>query len=224
MEITPASVLAMWAAGIAGGSALVSWWGIVGRGYGWLSGGTALLFGVPAALSGGSAWAVAGCVLAGLAMLLRGNVASAAFGLSAAAFAVAATFDGGVVASLTGAVLLGAVTVEMMLGHWFLVDPRLPRWSLRRLDLIAGGGAVLDAAVLVWLGAIPWAAGDAAAGVGYLALVAITLLLIAAVWSSLGEEGYPAVMAATGLSYLAVLTSIGAAVLGRLLAGGAVLS
>jgi hypothetical protein len=43
------------------------------------------------------------------------------------------------------------------------------------------------------------------------------------VWAALGEEGYPAVMAATGLSYLAVLTSIGAAVLGRLLAGGSVL-
>jgi hypothetical protein len=37
------------------------------------------------------------------------------------------------------------------------------------------------------------------------------------VYSALGERGYAGVMAATGLSYLAVLTSTGAVVLGRLL-------
>ncbi len=144
--------------------------------------------------------------------------------MSAALFGVGAVGDGGVAATLSGAVFLGGITTEMMLGHWFLVDPRLPRRALRRLDLIAGAGAVADLAVVVLAGAVPWAGGDAAVGIGYLALVATTLLLIAAVWASLGEEGYPAVMAATGLSYLAVLTAIGAAVMGRLLAGGPVLS
>ena len=41
-----------------------------------------------------------------------------------------------------------------------------------------------------------------------------------AVWAALGERGYPAVMAATGLSYLAVLTVIGAVVLARVLVVG----
>ena len=45
-----------------------------------------------------------------------------------------------------------------------------------------------------------------------------------AVWASLGEQGYSGVMAATGLSYLATLTATGAAVVGRLLVDGPVLS
>jgi hypothetical protein len=40
---------------------------------------------------------------------------------------------------------------------------------------------------------------------------------MAAVFFALRERGYSGVMAATGLSYLAVLTSIGSAVLGRAL-------
>jgi hypothetical protein len=47
---------------------------------------------------------------------------------------------------------------------------------------------------------------------------------MAMVWSSLGEAGYSGVMAATGLSYLAVLTAAGAAVIGRLLVDGPVLA
>jgi hypothetical protein len=224
LDITPSSVLAMWAAGLGGVAALVASWRIVGPGFVWLSGATTLLFGVPAYLAGAGPWALAGAVLM-VAGTLTGTHRAAVplLGASAVLFGIAAVPDGGVAASITGAVFLGGITVEMMLGHWFLVDPRLPRRALRRLDLIAGVGALADTAVLVVLGAIPWAAGDAAAGIGYLVLVAMTLLLIAAVWSALGERGYPAVMAATGLSYLAVLTSIGAAVLGRLLAGGMVL-
>ena len=48
-------------------------------------------------------------------------------------------------------------------------------------------------------------------------------LLMVGVWLALAETGYSGVMAATGLSYLAVLTALGAAVLGRLLVSGPVL-
>ncbi len=214
----------MWAAGLAAASAVVAWWRVVGRGYVWLSGVVTLLLGVPATLAGAGGWAMAGCVLVGAGVVAAGTRVAALF-LAAGGLAlmVSAFPDGGVIPTLTGAILLGGITAEMMLGHWFLIDPRLPRWSLRRLDLIAGLGAVADLVVLILLGAAPWDGVDLTVGVGYLVLAATTLVLIVAVWASLGEEGYPAVMSATGLSYLAVLTAIGTVVLGRLLAGGSVL-
>jgi hypothetical protein len=224
VDITPAAVLAMWAAGLAAASAVVAWWRVVGPGFVWLSGASTLLFGVPAALAGGSgwAWAAAGLVAAGT-LAGRHRAAVPLFAAAAAAFGIDAGFDAGVASTITGALLLGGITAEMMLGHWFLVDPRLPRRPLRRLDLAAGLGALADLAVMAGLGAFPWESGDLAVGIGYLVLVVTTLLLVAAVWASLGEEGYPAVMAATGLSYLAVLTSAGMVVLGRLLVQGSVL-
>ena len=126
--------------------------------------------------------------------------------------------------AITGALFLGGITSEMMLGHWFLVDPRLPRWALKRLDLAGAVGALADMAVLIGLGVFPWADGDLVVGAGFILLAVTTLVLMAAVWSSLGEPGYSGVMAATGLSYLATLTATGAAVVGRLLLEGPVLT
>ena len=56
--------------------------------------------------------------------------------------------------------------------------------------------------------------GSAGAG------VVMTGLLVAAVWFSLKEPAYSGVMAATGLSYLGVLTAFGVVVVGRLLIAG----
>lgn len=112
----------------------------------------------------------------------------------------------------------------MMLGHWYLVDPRLPRWALRRLAVAAGVGAIVDFGVLVGLGVFPWSAGDAAVGIGFIVLAITTVVLLVGVLGALREEGYAGVMSATGLSYLALLTTIGAAVVGRLLVDGSVLS
>ena len=53
-----------------------------------------------------------------------------------------------------------------------------------------------------------------------IALAFMTALLIAAVWFSLREPTYSGVMAATGLSYLGVLTAFGVVVVGRLLVAG----
>ena len=132
--------------------------------------------------------------------------------------------DGNVASVISGALFLGGVTVEMMLGHWYLVDPTLPRWALRRLALAGAGGAVVDFVVLLFLGVFPWSAGDTAVGLGFVLLAVTTVILMAAVGGALREEGYAGVMAATGLSYLALLTAIGAAVVGRMLVEGPVLS
>ena len=55
-------------------------------------------------------------------------------------------------------------------------------------------------------------------GWAFVVLAATSFVLMVAVWFALNEPSYPGVMAATGLSYLAILTAIGAAVAGRALA------
>ena len=182
-----------------------------------------MLLGVPAALGGDSAFAWIGCGLAALVIVCarhRHRVASAAIA-AAIAFGVAAV-DSNPLAVISGAVFLGGVTAEMMLGHWYLVDPRLPRWALRRLALAGGVAAIIDFGVLAGLGVFPWSAGDTALGIGFVVMAVATVVLMAAVVGALREEGYSGVMAATGLSYLALLTAIGAVVVGRLLVEGSV--
>ena len=217
MEVTPALVLAMWTAGMAGGAAVVSRWAIVGPGYGWLTSAIVVLVGGATAFAGGSPAGLA-ATLAALAagvVARRHREAALLFGVACLGFLAMAFEEGGVFAAITGAILLGGMTSEMLLGHWFLVDPQLPRWALQRLDLGAAFGLVADIALLAALGAF---GADDAVMVGALAaLTVMTSLLVAAVWLSLREPGYSGVMAATGLSYLGVLTAFGVVVVGRLL-------
>lgn len=225
MDLNPSEVLATWAAGVAAAASAVALWRIVGPGYVWLAGASTLLFGVPAALAGAGAWAWVGAGLAVLGVVTGRRAVPAAGALfgAAASFLIAAVLDGPAVAAVTGALVLGGVTGTMMLGHWYLVDPRLPRWALRRLAAAGGAGMLADVAATLALGALPWAEVDVVLGVGHLLLAATTVALMGMVWAALGEEGYSGVMAATGLSYLGVLTAIGAVVIGRLLGDGPVL-
>ena len=199
--------------------ALVAAWRIVGPGYTWLSAGVTVVLGMAAALSGAGAGAWAGCSLAAAAMIAarRPGVTSALGALAALAFVVAAISEGDAVLAVTGAIFLGGVTTEMMLGHWYLVDPRLPRSSLRALALIGGIGAVIDTVAVGLGGIFPAASSDAVVAWAFVALAALSILLMVGVWFALGEKGYSGVMAATGLSYLALLTALGAASAGRIL-------
>jgi hypothetical protein len=104
----------------------------------------------------------------------------------------------------------------MVLGHWYLVDPRLPRWALKALAVAGIVGLVADAVVLAVAG-IP----SGGAAVAYWLLMATSVALMAAVIGSLRYPAYAGVMAATGLSYLAVLTTLGGVFLGRVLVAGA---
>lgn len=218
----PSAILAAWAAGLAAGAGLVAWWGIVGPGYTWLSLGVTAGVGAVAAWAGGGpvAWSGVVAAVVGIVLAREPRLAAAAAAVATVLLGVAAAADTPVVLVVTGAVFLGGVTSEMMLGHWYLVDPRLPRASLRALDAVGAVGAVGDVVAVMAYGALPWAAGDAVIGLGWIVLAVTTVLLLAGVWFSLGERGYSGVMAATGLSYLAVLTAIGVAVLGRLLLDG----
>ncbi|HEX5630444.1 MAG TPA: hypothetical protein VFY15_02165 [Acidimicrobiia bacterium] len=221
----PAAVLAAWSGGVALVAAMVTSWAIVGPGFTWLSVGVAVMLAVPAALAGSSVlpWIGGGMLLAA-AVLARRRPAAVTLAATAGVvmLAAASAADEPPLLVVTAAVVLGGVTGEMLLGHWYLVDPRLPRSALRRLCLIGLGGALADPVTAVLLGA-PGAGSDAVVVTGWVVLAVTSAALMAAVWSALGERGYPAVMAATGLSYLAVLTVIGLVVLGRVLVAGEVL-
>jgi len=219
MEATPTVVLAMWAAGLAAGGSLVVWWRVVGRGYLWLTGGVVAMVGLALALTSDNAVAWIGTLFGLAAIALAGRPQAAAGLLAAAAvsLAIPGLDDSPIVPLITGAIFLGGVTTEMMLGHWFLVDPKLPRWSLNRLAVVGAIGLGLDAAYLLSQGLISGASEDVIFGWAYGALAVMTALLIVGVILSLKEPSYTGVMAATGLSYLAVLTAFGVAVVGRML-------
>ena len=102
-----------------------------------------------------------------------------------------------------------------MIGHWFLIDPTLPRWALKRLAAIGAVGVVADAVVIGVDAGAGWS--EEVVGWAFVVLAVTTLVLMVAVWFALNEPSYPGVMAATGLSYLAILTAIGAAAAGRAL-------
>jgi hypothetical protein len=103
----------------------------------------------------------------------------------------------------------------MALGHWYLVDPRLPRSLLKTLAVIGIVGLLAETAMLAMVG-LP----SGGAAIAFWVLMATSVLLMAGVYGSLRYPAYSGVMAATGLSYLAVLTTLGGMFLGRALVAG----
>jgi len=217
IELSPALFLTTWASGVAAVAAVVAWWRVVGPGFGWLTAAVVGLFGGIGWAVGGGWPAALGTGTALLAFILARRHRDSALALAVAAILLAAASvpDGGLVATLSGAVLLGGVTGEMLLGHWFLIDPTLPRWALKRLAVVGAVGVVADALVVGIDAGADW--GGEVVGWAFVVLSITTLTLMVAVWFALREPSYPGVMAATGLSYLAILTAIGAAVSGRAL-------
>ena len=213
MTFEPILLLAMWAAGLAFVAAVVAWWDIVGRGYLWLTGATAALIGVAAAFDSTPGILAVVLTLAATAAAGRRIAATVLFAVGGLAFLwVAADIDGWI-AAIAGAAALGGITGEMLLGHWFLIDPTLPRWALRRLDVAGGLGVVAEIIIAAARGTLR--APTDLFGFAYLALAVTSVLLAVGVWYSLREKGYEGVMAATGLSYLATLTVLAVAFLGR---------
>ena len=214
----PLFILVAWGAGLALVAGYVSLVRVVGVGFTWLAAGTAALVGLASALSDGAIWARIGLigVLLG-AVMARQKVGAGVVLIGAgAAFLVEAGMLGGPLAAVTGALALGGVTGEMMLGHWYLVDPRLPRWTLRTLAVGGIIGLTLDALLLGSVGGFP----GGGATIAFWLLLATSIVLMVAVIAALRYPAYSGVMAATGLSYLAVLTTLGAVFLGRALLAG----
>lgn len=253
IRLDAATVLLQW----AGGGLLFLWVTTRGRqvgvGYGWLLRSIFGVMAIGAAIVGFRSGAVpvreAAAVLtaaaAAVALIVsivrRGDLATfppaldligpivAAIGLLAGALdaAVGASTGLSVLRVLVGAAFLGAVTDAMLLGHWYLVQPGLPRRHLNELVRLLGfvwpveviamllptgmvsvwTGAVDDG----WKGQLGWFWGASAIS---------TIVLVFVTRAALRERYYSAVMAATGFLYLAILTAFGTDLVARAVLAG----
>lgn len=88
---------------------------------------------------------------------IAGSIAGAlGVGLLAVMLAPPAWGFGGVLLGLAGGTFaLGAVSVSMVWGHWYLTEGKLPAWPLRDLDLILLGALAFQVVVLVINLAVP---------------------------------------------------------------------
>ena len=253
IRLDAATVLLQW----AGGGLLFLWVTTRGRqvgvGYGWLLRSIFGVMAIGAAIVGFRSGAVpvreAAAVLtaaaAAVALIVsivrRGDLVAfppaldligpivAAIGLLAGALdaAVGASTGLSVLRVLVGAAFLGAVTDAMLLGHWYLVQPGLPRRHLNELVRLLGfvwpveviamllptgmvsvwTGAVDDG----WKGQLGWFWGASAIS---------TIVLVFVTRAALRERYYSAVMAATGFLYLAILTAFGTDLVARAVLAG----
>ena len=118
--------------------------------------------------------------------------------------------------TLVGALFLGAVSDAMLLGHWYLVQPGLARAPI--IELVRWTAILwpFELLVLIWpTGMVSVLSGTIDDGYGgmlgwyWVASTVATILLVGATGAALRERRYSAVMAATGLLYLAILTAFG---------------
>jgi len=141
---------------------------------------------------------------------------------------IAAGIDAGdpallsVVRTLIGAAFLGAVTDGMLLGHWYLVQPGMPRAALLELVRLLGLLWPFEVAALLWpTGMVSVVDGTIDDGYNgmlgwfWIACAVTTIALVVVTRAALKERQYSAVMAATGLLYLAILTAFGTDLVAR---------
>ncbi len=147
--------------------------------------------------------------------------------LGAAGLLATAVFAGGpyllaAVRLLVGAAFLGAVSDAMLLGHWYLVQPGLRRDPLRQLVLANALLWPIEVLAFCWpTGMFQVFSGTIDDGYGgllawvWLVSAVTTIALVGVTWLALKERYYSAVMAATGLLYLAILTAFGTDLVAR---------
>ena len=160
----------------------------------------------------------------------RLDLVPVAFGV--VALIAAGVSDGGndalaIIRTIVGAAFLGFVSDAMLLGHWYLVQPGLPRrhvndivrtflviWPLEVIVMLIPTGmfSVFSGSVDDgWSGQLGWFWAACAVTTGVLSVVTL---------KALEERAYSAVMAATGLMYLAILTAFGTDLVARAVLAG----
>ena len=115
----------------------------------------------------------------------------------------------------------------MLLGHWYLVQPGLPRRLLNELVTAVGWVWPVEVVALllpvgmasVWSGTVDdgW---NGTLGWFWAASAVTTIVLVFVTRAALRERQYSAVMAATGLLYLAILTAFGTDIVARAVLDG----
>ena len=145
-----------------------------------------------------------------------------AFGLLAAAVFAGGPYLLAALRLLVGAAFLGAVSDAMLLGHWYLVQPGLRRDSVKQLVRWTAIVWPLELAVFLWptgmVQVINSTVSDGYHGLLgwiWIACSITTIGLVGLTWLALKERYYSAVMAATGLLYLAILTAFGTDLVAR---------
>ena len=129
--------------------------------------------------------------------------------------------------TLAGAAFLGAVSDAMLLGHWYLVQPGLGRAPLLELVKWTAWVWPVEVGLLLippgmidaitghiddgWNGTLAWF---------WVACAVTTIVLCFVTRAALKERAYSAVMAATGLLYLAILTAFGTDLVARAILAG----
>jgi hypothetical protein len=160
------------------------------------------------------------------ALILRWNAAGRVVGLLAVPLGVATlvllarvgspSFPLALTQLVAGAAFMGAVTDGLLLGHWYLVDRRLPRDHIRRVAFLLIAAVIVEA---VAVGLLGW--GDASVSSEFspllgvaglttwlaLGMVGATALIAVLIRATLKGGQARAVQAATGFFYLAVITA-----------------
>ena len=123
---------------------------------------------------------------------------------------------------VVGAAFLGSITDAMLLGHWYLVQPGLARGPL--LELVRWTQRIWPfevAVLLIPVGMVSVLNGSIDDHYGgilgwmWVTCAVTTLGLLLVTRAALRERQYSAVMAATGLLYLAILTAFGTDLVAR---------
>ena len=211
----------------------------MGAGYGWLMRSTFLLLAAGAAAAGFYSdviivreVAAIGCALAALLTLKRKN---AQWDLLAPAIGIVGVIAGAIDAAngaggitvnllrvLVGTAFLGAVSDAMLLGHWYLVQPGLPRSILGELVTALRWITPFEIVVMLlptgMFSVFPGSVDDGWGGMlgwFWIACAISTVILTEVTRAALREKFYSAVMAATGLLYLAILTAFGTDLVAR---------
>jgi len=132
---------------------------------------------------------------------------------------------GPLLALAAGSVTLGAFSVAMIWGHWYLVNPRLDEKPLNELVLIALGAIVVELLVTALNAAIPVGtpfesnallAVDLPENPGFWLRVGVGLLFPAALaYMAYVSSRERSMMSATGLLYIAVGAILAGEALGR---------
>ena len=104
--------------------------------------------------------------------------------------------------------LISGIFSLMMIGHWFLVDPTISKEGMKKIAIVTS----LQSLALIPLVQFDFINSGIVAiyKLIIICLYATTSLLAFASYKSLNEKSYTGVMAATGLSYLSLIVSIGA--------------
>jgi hypothetical protein len=143
-------------------------------------------------------------------------------GLLGAAAAVGGPYALSAFRLVVGALFFGALTDAMLLGHWYLVQPGLARGPIKQMVVLAAIVWPFEIAAFLWpVGMAQVLDGtiddgfDGLLGWTWLVCAVTTIALLVVTWLALRERYYSAVMAATGLLYLAILTGFGVDLVAR---------